>query len=267
MRLAFSNIAWPAENDVEVCDALALADVGIEIAPTRLWPDWDVTTSDATEASIRYRRRGLTLSSLQAILFGRPDLQMFGPPDVRKALVDHLVRVADLAAAMGVVPMVFGAPRNRDASGLCCDEAVALATQLLSEVAVACTRRSVFLGFEPNPTTYHCNFVTNSTEAAGLVRGVASPGLRLHLDTAAMFLAGEDPERAIEAHADILGHVHISEPHLGGFEVPVVNHRQVACSLRRINWSGWIVVEMRARPHSVAAVRTALEYVRSIYLD
>ena len=41
MRVAVSNIAWPAELDAEAYALLAGMGVeGIEIAPTRVWPGW-----------------------------------------------------------------------------------------------------------------------------------------------------------------------------------------------------------------------------------
>ena len=41
MKLAVSNIAWPAELDAAVLAFLAANGIGaIEVAPTRVWPHW-----------------------------------------------------------------------------------------------------------------------------------------------------------------------------------------------------------------------------------
>src|SRR5689334_25414305 len=111
-RLAVSNIAWEPSEDAAVVEVLRREGVtGVEIAPTK----WREKPFDANAADVAaYRRswedRGLRVVSLQALLFGRPDLQLFASAESRRQLGDYLRRVIDFAAAVGAHAMVFGSP-------------------------------------------------------------------------------------------------------------------------------------------------------------
>lgn len=266
MKLSISNIAWTDETDVAVLSLLQTEGVrAIEIAPTRIWADWQFDEQAIAQYRQTLQAQGLVCSSLQAILFKQPNLKVFGTPAQKAALVEHLKRVADLAAGLGAVPLVFGAPKNRDRGEL--DETTALhqAADLFAEVGDYCQQKGVCLCIEPNPTDYGCNFITNSQQGAEFVRLVNSPGFRLHLDAAGMFLAGEDLPTAIAAAADVLAHFHISEPNLGDFANPKVNHAAIAQTLQEIGWKHWVTIEMRATDQPSASVQQALETVKAIY--
>ena len=263
---AISNIAWPSELDDQVF--LLLKDLGIaaiEIAPTRIGSEWNISR----EAAIAYRdilaKRGLSCSSLQAITYGKPELKLFGNAVERLNLLDHFKRVADLAAALGAGPVVLGAPKIRDRGPLGAADAFSIAADFFVEAGAYFAGRGVCLCLEPNPPQYGCNFVTTSKEGAALVRAVASPGFKLHLDAAAMHLSGEDPARSIEKVADVLEHFHASEPWLDTFYAPKVDHRALAVALRRIGWSKYISIEMRVGEDPVEAVRVAAEAVMEAY--
>src|SRR5580658_19307 len=108
MKLAVSNIAWPAELDDAALELLSREGIaGLEVAPTKVWPDW----AGITPASIRTFRQkvesaGLTISSFQSILFQKPDLLLFGSAAQRQALSDHLLWCADLAAELSAGSLV-----------------------------------------------------------------------------------------------------------------------------------------------------------------
>lgn len=266
MKLSISNIAWTATEDDKVLALLPTYGVtAIEIAPTRIWTDWQYDATAVGAFREVLQQKGLGCSSLQAILYGKPDLKLFGTSKEKAALIEHLKQVADLAANLGAVPLVLGAPKNRDQGDK--DEATAFAeaVDLLSEVADYFDQRNVCLCLEPNPSVYGCNFITNSQSGAQLVRTVNSPGFRLHLDAAGMYLAGEDIPRAIQAAADTLAHFHISEPHLGNFAEPQVPHREIAQALQAIGWNQWVVIEMRSSEQPITTVRQALETVIDLY--
>ncbi len=267
MRLAVSNIAWPAPLDGAALDVLAAHGChGIEIAPTRVWPDWNIPAGAPAALRAELDARGFACSSLQAILFGQPDLHVFGDMKNRAALLEHIRRVAALAAELGAGPLVFGAPKNRDRGALSHEEAMRLAVDVFGALGEVCAQAGVCLCLEPNPVAYGCNFVTHSYEGADLVRRVGAPGFRLHLDAAGLFLSGEDPAQALPACRDVLAHVHISEPQLGGFEAPQrAHHAALAQALTEIGWNRWIAIEMRPSDAPLGALACALDFVQSCY--
>lgn len=265
--LAVSNIAWPRDLDPAAYDTLAHAGVSrIEIAPTRIWPDW----RDATDAAINALARelneaGLACVSFQSLLYGLPDLRIFGTAHERQQTDAHLRRVADMAARIGAGPMVFGSPANRRRGELPAADAFTRAVDFFGPLGDYCAAAGVCLCLEANPPAYGCDFITTSTDAAALVRAVGSPGFGLHLDAACMFLAGEDVAAAIAAGRDVLRHFHASEPSLGSFAAPKGPHAAAARALAQTGWDGHVAIEMRAGEDPLAALAQAIAFVRTTY--
>ena len=264
MRISVSNIAWPAEVDAEAYALLAgLGVEGIEIAPTRVWPGWEGISSSTIKA-LRYEvaAEGLRVSSMQSILFQKPELQLFGEGE---EFAEHLKFCAGLAAELGAGAVVFGAPKNRDRGAMTEKEAFARSVEIFGPIAEAYEAAGVALALEANPGLYGCNFVTHASEAASLVRAVGSTGMRLHLDTACAALSNEDIRKLVRENADILAHFHASEPMLGGFAEPSKGHMGAAIALREVGYAGWVAVEMRTQEDVLGALKTAAGFAMETY--
>jgi sugar phosphate isomerase/epimerase len=267
VKLAVSNIAWPAAADEEALAILRRFCIGaVEIAPTRLWPDWREASRQSAEAvRARYATVGISVGALQAILFGKPQYKLFGSKAEREGLVEHLRFCAEMAGAFGARSLVFGAPKNRELNGLSQDTAFGLARDCFAAVAPDFERHGACLCLEANPSQYGCQFLTDSSQAAAMVRRVDSPGLRLHLDTACMHLAGEDLPAAVRSNFDLVSHFHVSEPFLASMDSPVIDHARVARTLRELNYSGLVSLEMREADAAVPALGRAVEFLARTY--
>jgi D-psicose/D-tagatose/L-ribulose 3-epimerase len=246
MKLAFSNIAWTPHDDASIFSLLRKQGVtGIEVAPTKVWPNWEGATPAAAERYGNWLRScGFEIPALQAVLFGRPEARLFDR-DGEVAFVSHLTHVAELAGALGASTVVLGAPRQRDRGSLSMEEAFDRAADVLHGLAGTFAARGTCLCIEPNPRRYACNFVVNASEGAELVRRVDHPGFKLHLDAAAMFLEGEDPAHFWPHAGGMVRHFHISEPELADFCNPQVPHRANLDFLGSSGYAGWCSVEMR----------------------
>lgn len=264
MKHGASNIAWPAEADTSAWSILKASGINhVELAPSRVWPNWHLV--NGTDCRRSLADAGLAVCSLQAILFQKPELRLFGTAAEELALLDHLRFCADLAAELGAARAVFGAPKNRDRGELSSEDAFGRASQFFARAGEEYAKRGVMIGFEPNPVEYGCNFGTTASEAAKLVRRVASPGFGLHLDTACVLLAGEDIAVQIRENADILCHFHASEPQLETFGNPRAGHEAAAKALREIGYPGIVVLEMRAAIPPLPALAEAVACLRDIY--
>jgi len=246
MKLAFSNIAWTPHDDLDVLSLLKKHDItGIEVAPTKVWPNWKGATPAAAECyGSRLRSLGFEVPALQAVLFDRPEARLFDHEGVF-SFVSHLTYVAELAGALGAHAVVLGAPRQRDRGSLTMEEAFNSAAEVLYRLAEVFAARGTCLCIEPNPRRYACNFIINASEGAELVRLVNHRGFGLHLDAAAMFLEADEPAHFWSQAGSLVRHFHISEPDLGDFRSPLVPHRANLAFLTSRNYSGWCSVEMR----------------------
>ena len=267
MKLAVSNIAWDPEEQEAVLGLLRDRGVpGIEVAPTKLWPDWaGAEPRSAADRRQSFASEGFELPSMQAILFGKPELQVFAPDAIRGATLQHIGRVAELAAALGARILVFGSPRNRDRGELSRGAAFAAAIDFFREAGRICAGRDVWLCIEPLPAGYGSNFITRWREAADLVRAVDAPGFGLHLDTGCIHMAGDDPAEAVRACGDMIRHFHVSEPNLVDLHDPVVDHRRVGEALRQVGYRRWVSIEMRRADDPLRSLGEALSLVSACY--
>jgi D-psicose/D-tagatose/L-ribulose 3-epimerase len=267
-RLAVSNIAWETNEDDEIAELLLREGVvGVELAPTK----WRDRPFDATEADISaFRRswedRGLRVVSLQALLFGRPDLQLFGAPAVRAELASYMRRAIDFGAAVGATALVFGSPKNRVRGAMPVADAMAIASEVFRSLGEHAYARDVVLCIEPNPPDYGCDFVTTLADAIQLCRAVDHPGVRINADVGGLTLAAEPPFETILSAAGLVGHVHASEPHLVEIGSDArTDHHAAARGLASIGYNGWTSLEMRTTGDNVRAIGRALNAAKANY--
>jgi len=267
MKLAVSNIAWDMPEQAEVFELLRDRGVtGIEVAPTKLWPDWQGAGHAAAESAAReLAASGFSVPALQAILFAKPELKVFGTPQQQQQLLQHIGLVASLADGLGAAVLVFGSPKNRDRGSLSTDQAMSAAAEFFAEAGKVCAAAGVRLCIEPNPEGYGCNFVTNWRQAEALVRRVDHPGFGLHLDAGCIHMAGDDPAEAIAQCADITAHFHISEPMLADLSAPQVDHARAGRALIDSGYQGWLSIEMRRSDAPLKSIAEAVDTVLTCY--
>jgi len=265
-RLAVSNIAWEPSEEAAVVEVLRREGVdGVEIAPTK-WRDKPFDASAADVAAYRrlWEDRGFPVVSLQALLFGRSDLQLFTSLESRRQLGDYLRRVIDFAAAVGAHAMVFGSPKNRVRGSLAMPDAMAIAAEFLRDIGGYCAERGTTMCIEANPVEYGCDFVTTTAEAVALCRAVDHPAVRVNVDLGGITMSHEDSSTAIASARDVIGHYHASEPNLA--EIGAVSrHAEARQALDEIGYTNWISIEMRATADNVAAVSRAIERTKAAY--
>lgn len=267
MKLALSNIAWRREDDAAIAALMREHGVGgVEIAPTALWED-PLGVAAAQVQAVRdwWEDHGAQVVALQALLFGRPELTIFQAQTARRATLEYLTGMMDLAAHLGARAMVFGSPKNRLVGELDAREARRIALEFFGEVGKRAAARDVVLCIEPNPRDYGCDFVNTTAEGLALVQEVGSPGFGLHLDAGALTLNRENIAEAIAEAAGVLQHFHASDPGLVPLGTGGADHAACAGALREAGYESWVSVEMRPLPDGLAGLRRAVERLRAWY--
>ncbi len=177
MTLAVSNIAWtPDEDDTA---AAVLQEFGvrcIEVAPTVRWPaPLEVSEAEALAYRAQWHARGIEIVALQSLLFGRPDLTVFGSDDTRAAMVDYLAGICRLASWLGATRLVFGSPANRRPGLLDDAERDRMATAFFRAVGARAAAHGTVVCIEPNPAEDGCEWIRSVRDAAALVEAVDHP--------------------------------------------------------------------------------------------
>ena len=267
-RLGVSNLAWPPDAEDRAFSLLAeRGALGVEVAPTRI-AGWD----DLTPSRLRSFRRGcdqagLVVSSLQAVFFGKPEVALLGTVDAFDAMCAHMRVLARIAEALGAEVAVFGAPKSRLRGAMPVDRAMALAAERLRVLGGIASEGGLTLGLEPVPPVYGADFLNHWRDMLALVQQTGHANVRAHLDTACVFLAGDDPVEAIREAIPVLAHYHMAEPELGPFASPRGDHAAAGRALDAAGYDRWVVVEMKQGPgDGLQQVATAIDYARAHYL-
>lgn len=269
--LAVSNIAWDPSEDEEIAAVLrAEGCAGVEVAPTKRWPDpGAASAAEAAEYRAWWESRGIRIVALQALLFGRPELQLFGSAESRAAMLEYLEKIVVLGGRLGARALVFGSPKNRLRGGLASEQAEEIAAAFLTELGRRAEDAGVVVCLEANPPAYGGDFVTTTAEAVSLCRRVGSRGIAVNGDLGGITLAGEAVAPAVAEAAPYLAHFHISEPELRETATAGADHRAAAGALVEAGYEGWASIEMRAPVGEPAAavVRRAIRAARGFYLS
>lgn len=248
MRIAISNIAWDVRDDEAVAALLHQYHVdAIDIAPGKYFSDpRQATPDDMSQVRDWWRKRGIEITGMQALLFGTTGLNLFDPPVVQAAMLRHLDAVCRIGGGLGATRLVFGSPKNRDRSGLSDTQAETVAVEFFRRLGDSACGHGVRVCLEPNPPCYGANFMTTSAETAVMVKQVGHPAIRMQLDTGAMTINGEAPEAVIANYAALIGHVHASEPNLVTLGDGGCDHHAVGRALNATLPDQIVTIEMLA---------------------
>jgi D-psicose/D-tagatose/L-ribulose 3-epimerase len=209
-NLCVSALAWKPEQENQAFELLRDRAIGfVELIPAR-------AAINTVGLSERLRDLRLAPVSFQALLFGTQNLHLFQSEPQRTAMFDHLAGVCRLAGQLGVKAIVFGSPRNRwiDTDTLSADTAHEIAARFFYALGDVAKQNGTTVCLEPNPVAYGANFLNKTSETADFVKAVNHPAVRLNLDLGAVSMNAESLESLWPQIAEVVGHIHWSEPSL-----------------------------------------------------
>lgn len=263
IRLAVSNIAWTKAEDETVYAAMQAAGfTGLELAPTRIFPDrpYEQLTPAMLFGGYLKNRWGFAVPSLQSIWYGQTG-SIFDPEEGSR-LLDYTEQAFQFAHLLHCPSLVFGCPKNRSVpAGLDPAEAAARADEFFDKAGRLAARYGVVLALEANAPRY-TNFLNRTTDVFALVKRLNNPGLAVNLDLGALI---ENGERLRDFIPDLgwVSHIHISEPGLA----PVTRrpeHTELALLLKAVGYKGFVSIEM-ANPGAAAPVLGAIRTVAEVF--
>jgi D-psicose/D-tagatose/L-ribulose 3-epimerase len=269
MKLAISHIAWPAAEEEEFLRRIReWGCSGVEIAPSRVWPEpLDASPPERQAFKSLVYRYGLEIPAFQALFYNRPDLGVFRDRRTEAEAVKYLIGLCHLAADLGAPVLVFGSPGNRKRGDLSLEEAFARAAAFFSQVAPRASDLGVSVCIEPLRPE-ETDFIITAQEGLHLVEMVNHPGFGLHLDAKAVSLEAGDPVQIIGRVKEKTEHFHINDP--GLVEVNstgTVDHAALAQALHATGYEGYVSIEMRLQPHHHQVIPRTITFCRQTYLQ
>lgn len=251
------------------CDfAAATGYDGLEIAPFTVTPDPRAITPGNLAALRRAMAdAGVVCSSLHWLLLTPEGLSVTdADAGVRQRTTAVMLRLVDMAAALGARVLVHGSPKQRalvpgdEAGGR------ARARDILAKAAEHAAQAGVVYCIEPLAPA-ETDFVTSLAEAAELVAAVGNPAFAAMLDCSATGRAGRDPVAEIGAHlpSGLIRHVHVNDPNRRGPGEGEMRFAPILAALRAQEYSGWIGVEPFVyAPDGPACAARAIGYLRGL---
>ncbi len=260
MKFAISNIAWEEHADPKVLSLLKRYNIeGIEVAPTKIWHDWQgANFEEASSYKDMMSSKGFVLPALQAILFGKPELQVFDRSSHDK-FIEHFKMLSEIAAGFECKTLVFGSPKNRKRNSLSYSESIDIAIELFYKIGETLKGSGAVLGIEANPVEYSCDFLTNLRDVKEFTDKVDSLYIQPHVDSAAVYMCSGEIKEELKMVGNFC-HFHISEPMLAPLSEGVVDHKNSLIALRDIGYDKWISIEMK-QPETPNALEESLQLI------
>jgi sugar phosphate isomerase/epimerase len=264
MKLAISNIAWNESEDDSIYKLMKKCNfLGLEIAPTRLFPD----SPDIKEKEIlqlKTKLEEISVVSLQSILYGRPDLKLFKNEQKRLELFNYLKKVINFSEILGARTIVFGSPKNRISYT---DSDYEIAINFFKNISNYAIKHNTNICIEANPTTYETNFINTTEQAIELVKEVNQEGFKLNYDLGTSLINSENIS-IVEKGIPYLNHVHLSEPFLAPISrTNYKEHRLLHSILKNNKYDKWVSIEMKksSEKSNYNNIREIMNYVSSIF--
>lgn len=272
-RHATCNEVFEGWAFADTCRAVRKAGYdGIEIAPFTLN---EFPASIGQDQRREYRAimagEGLAFVGLHWLMVSPKGLHVTTPDAALRAkswqhIHDLIDLCADLAADQadkGI--MVFGSPFQRGTTGgITRSQALENYARGLASVAEHAERQGVTILAEALPSA-QCDVMNTVAEAAGIVAGIGSPGIRTMFDTHNAADERDPHELIVDRYFDVIRHIHVNEMdgrYPGTADYPF---KPLFDTLARRDYRGWISLEVfDFKPDPVTIVSRSLDYLKGV---
>lgn len=266
MIYAISNIAWTYEERLAAYDLMEAAGFsGLEIAPALFFPFVDnhfrPDNGTITAALAEIRLRGLSIVSMQSLLFGVEGAHLFGNDDARAAFKLGMKNAINLAHRLNIPNLVFGSPvQRRIPDFIKTEDAFVHAVETFRCLADHAAIAGSIISIEPNPAAYGTNFLTTLDEVELFVEKVDHPAVKLNLDLGAMHMNGTygTVSGRISTLLPKLSHVHVSEPKLAPAPDDATELAPLLTALHAAGYKRAVSIEMIRDKNGIETLRTRI---------
>ena len=254
MIYSASNIAWAAEHRLRAYAMLAQHGFGgLEIAPALFFfaaeDPFVPSEVECGRALGEIAESGLSLVSMQSLLFGVDGAELFGDAAALQKLESGMHRAIRLAGRLGIPNLVFGSPKQRVIpKGMGTQGAFDRALEVFCRLGDMARVEGTVIAMEANPAIYGTNFLTHGEDALDFVRRADHPAIRFILDIGAMQINGafDDTPTLIAKAAPMLSHVHFSEPQLAPAPADTAQAATIIGALQDTGYDRAVSIEMKA---------------------
>lgn len=264
---AVSNIAWLNEEEPLAFNILKKNSIDfLEVAPARVVSNVEnFSISEVKDYKNHCLKSGFSVVSMQALLFGGPNRNIFGDNEDRKLLQEHLLKIITMARELGASKLVFGSPKNRIKGQLSRESAFEMAADFFDPLAREAASFGIEIVIENNPSYYGADFLTTTNEVCEFIRFANIKGLGAHFDTGGMFLSNENYNKSLQSNAKLISHLHVSEKNLLPLSISDIDHKAIGFTLKKICYNKIISLEMKRGDNNIYDLSQSVELLNEFY--
>ena len=208
---------------------------------------------------------GLHILGLHWLLAKTTGFHLTSPdPAVRRTTGAYLAELARAAAELGGDILVLGSPLQRNIpEGFSREQATDFALDSLGHCLKTLEETGVKLCLEPL-TPAETNFLNTAAEGVAMIRRLAHPNVRLHLDVKAMSAEAQPTPDVIRANAADTYHFHANDPNKRGPGFGDTDFKPIFRALKDSKYTGWVSVEVfDYSPDPDTIARESIRYMRA----
>ena len=273
MTLGVSNIAWLKEERMSAYSLMEGAGLtGLEIAPRLFFAEADdpfnPDNPSAAAALAEIKAHGLSLVSMQSLLFGVHGASLFGDEVAQEAFEHGMNRAIELANRFEIPNLVFGSPiQRRIPISMPYGEAIERAVEVFYRLGDQAAQAGTFISIEPNPMSYGTNFLNTLEEVESFVALVNNRAVGWVLDLGAMHMnnASGTVLARITTKPALLHHVHISEPELAPAPNDPKHLAPILAGLLAAKYKCAVSIEMKRHDSGLNILRSRIDALISAF--
>jgi sugar phosphate isomerase/epimerase len=267
LKFAASAFALPAFDHLDLLPCLRpLGLTGLEVVPSRTWPDtgWGLTAREVATYRYAVDQAGLEIIGLDGLLTDRPELGLFKGAEATARTADVLVHLSEICRDLGGRTLIWGGERWR--GDMPAEKAWTMCRSFLETLLPRIETHGTVLCFSPLAHA-SADFCRTARECRMLVNHLDHPSFGLHLSAAvqaANFDTGHAPFSAVR---DRLDHFHADEPGLATVGTSgVVDHSDCRRHLAAISYRQWVTLKQRETADPLDGLEQGACHLTSRYL-
>jgi sugar phosphate isomerase/epimerase len=240
VNLSVSNLAFPSlEYGSAIEHLLSVGITNIEISPYKHFSGWKTPLEIKNIAT----RDTVNVVSMQS-LFYNTNINLFADEEQFK---QHFYYLFDIAKLIGCKYLVFGSPQARNVSKTLFKnrndrEIIAYFNSVIKQISKVAEQSNITIGLELNPQHYGCDFFNDLNYLEKLQ---FSEYVKFHFDLGCIRMLNENPFDVFKTYMNIVGNIHISEPHLNNLLDSTFEHRKFSDFIADLGYDGYISLEMK----------------------
>ena len=213
MKFCISNLAWNKNEENTVLSLMSKKIKLLEYAPALLIKNLSLK-KDILKAKDTWKKRKISLYSMQSILFDTKDAYIFGNKTQRDNFYKEIKKKIILAKTLKTKIIVFGSPENKKTFGKKKEMLDKMSFKMFKKISLISEKNKIIFCIEANPRIYGTKYLTHTIDAINISKKINNKFFKVNLDLSTVISNNENIDYLLKNYLNFFGHAQISTPNL-----------------------------------------------------